>query len=201
MFFPSNLFCQDLKNASVSVDPFTFLGMTLFFMSFGNDNQEEAQEINFNNIWFSMDSNWVTGNNREVGVGLFLGSHKINLKTQYRFFYNKEKQSGIFWGLYGLIEWRRMYWYYGDNNEITIGWDFPFSGRDTVYHSLGITGGIDTGFRFRKDNFGITPFIGLGYPLFYCFGNLPSKDKRDFKLLNMGIRAINIGVKLDFFND
>jgi len=43
--------------------------------------------------------------------------------------------------------------------------------------------------------------MGLGIPLFYCFGNLPpEKYMQEFYMTNAIIRAVNIGIKLDFFN-
>lgn len=92
-----------------------------------------------------------------------------------------------------------MYWFFDDKNEIGIGWSMPFNG-DNVYHSIGITGGFDIGFRIRLGDFGITPYIGLGIPLYFCFINLPPKGyNMEFYILNSTVRAINIGIKLDFF--
>jgi hypothetical protein len=189
--FSCNLFSQDYTNNSISFDPLTFIGL---FLGRG-DNTE------LRNIWFGVDINWETEKQGEMGLGLFLRGDRAAIITKYRMFYNKETQSGFFWGFYGLIEWRQMYWFYEDNSELTVGWTFPFHG-DNVYHSLGIRGGIDIGFRFRSNNFGVTPYLGLGIPLFFCFGDLPpQKDIREFYLSNIALRAINIGLRLDFFQD
>ena len=199
IFISSNLFAQNPRNSSVSFDPLTFIGAVWFFSTLDNEN-EEPRETNFSNIWFSMDINWETEKQKEMGVGIFLGPHRVYLKTQYRSFYNKKRQSGFFWGLYGLIEWRRMFWFYDEDDELAIGWNFPFTGRDNVYHSIGITGGFDIGFRFRRNNFGITPYAGLGIPLFFYLGSLPPQNNiKEFNVMNIALRAINIGVKLDFF--
>jgi len=193
----SDLFAQDSRNVSFSFDPLTLIGILLTASSY----DEESGEIDFSNMWFGMDVNWETERQKEMGAGIFIASHKVFLKTQYRTYYNRERQSGLFWGLYGLIEWRRMSWCYDSDNELTINWSFPFSGGDNVYHSLGITGGIDAGYRYRsKNDWGVTPYIGLGIPLFFCFGRLPRKDNTmDFYLMNMVIRAIHIGIKIDLF--
>jgi hypothetical protein len=141
-----------------------------------------------------------TNNKKELGFGIFARADKLALRTQYRSFFNKERQSGFFWGLYGHIEWRKMYWIYDENDEITIGLNFPFVGNDNVFHSIGITGGVDIGFRFREEKVGITPYIGLGIPLFYCFGDLPpEKDKELFNFQNITFRAIDMGIRFDFF--
>jgi len=200
-FISSNIFCQDLRNASVSFDPLTLIRTAGFLINMNDTDPEDQRELNFNNIWFGMDSNWVTKNKKEMGVGVFLGSHKIAFKTQYRSFYNKERQSGFFWGLFGLTEWRRMYWYYEENDEIMVGWGLPFNEQENVYHSFGITGGFDTGFRYRTGNLGVTPYLGLGIPLFYCFGNMPVNNIQDFNVMNIALRAIHIGVRIDVFND
>jgi hypothetical protein len=94
-----------------------------------------------------------------------------------------------------------MYWLYDENNEIGIGWNFPFVGNDNVFHSIGLTGGFDVGFRIRGKTVGVTPYIGLGIPLFFCFGDLPQKDKDLFTIKNIVFRAIDIGIRIDFFVD
>ena len=195
-FIPFNLFAQEYNNSSVSFDPLTFGGLLL-----GPDEEDgEVQPVDFRNMWFIMDINWETIKQREMGFGIILRGNRIALTTKYRFFHNKERQSGFFWGLYGLIEWRRMYWFYDDNSELTVGWNFPFVGHDNVYQSIGITSGFDIGIRFRINDFGITPYLGLGLPLFLYFGDLPpEKNDQKFNLINMIIRSINIGLRLDFF--
>jgi len=179
------------KNTSVSFDPFTFIGLLL---------SPNESEVDFKNMWFAMDFNWETEKQKEMGIGIILRVNRVAIKTQYRSFYNKERQSGFFWGLYGLIEWRKMYWY-NENNDLIIGWTFPFIDNDNTYHSIGITGGFDIGFRFRISDIGITPYIGLGIPLFFCFGNLPpEKYRQEFYINNITFRAINIGIRLDLFS-
>jgi hypothetical protein len=186
---PFNLFAQEYNNSSVSFDPLTLIGLLL-----GDGN------VDFRNMWLAVDINWETEKQREMGLGLFVRGNRVGITTKYRFFHNKEKLSGFFWGLYGLIEWRRMYWFYDDNSEIIMGSSFPFVESGNVYHSIGITGGADIGFRFRIKNFGITPYLGVGLPLFLLFGDLPPQNNmQEFYIQNAITRAINIGLKLDFF--
>jgi len=191
IFITSNLMAQNsYNNKSISFDPLTFIGLFL--------SHDESQ-LDFRNMWFAMDFNWETEKQKEMGIGIILKANRVAVKTQYRSFHNKENLSGFFWGLYGFIEWRKMNWY-NENNDLIIGWTFPFVDNDNTYHSIGITGGFDIGYRFRFDNIGITPYIGLGIPLFYCFGNLPpEKYKQEFYLNNIALRVINIGIKLDIF--
>jgi len=194
IFISSGLTAQesfnDYKNVSISFDPLTFIGLL---------TAPNESEMDFRNMWFGMDFNWETENQKETSLGIILQSNRVAIKTQHRSFYNKERQSGFFWGLYGLIEWRNMRWY-NENNNIAIIWTYP-SIDNSSYHSIGITGGFDIGFRFRTSDIGITPYMGLGIPLFYCFGNLPSeKYIKEFYITNAIIRTINIGIKLDFFN-
>ena len=197
-FISQSVFSADNRNSSISFDPLTFLGLVL---GPDDDDIDDNDVVDFRNMWFCASINWETENQREMGFGLFLRGDRITITTNYRSFYNKERQSGFFWGLYGLIEWRRMYWFYDNNSELFVGTNFPFVG-DNVYQSVGITGGFDTGFRFRALNVGITPYLGLGIPLFCCFGNLPREiNTPKFMWRNIATRAINIGVKLDFFND
>ena len=191
--FPGGLFADDLsfRNSSISFDPITFLGLWLL--------SNESDNVGFRNLWFAMDVNMATASQREIGLGIILTGSRIALITRYRSFYNRERQSGFFWGLYGLLEWRRMSWYYDENSETVIHWSFLFEDRGNTYHSIGITAGVDIGFRIRINNFGITPFLGLGVPLFFCFGNLPSQNFWEFYLNNALIRAINIGIRFDLF--
>ena len=190
MFSFNNLFANEQGNTSISFAPLTFLG--LFFGS--------GENVDFRNMWFAMDINWETRNQREMGVGTILRGNRIAVKTQYRMFYNRELQRGFFWGLYGVIDWRRLFWFYDDNNVLTIGSSFPYAVYDNQYHSIGVSGGLDIGFRFRSGNFGITPFFGLGIPVFHVFGDLPpSNYKQEFRVTKAVIRAINIGLRLDFF--
>jgi len=188
VFIYSRLCAADYKNVSISVDPVTFIELMLW------------EDIDIRNMWLSVDLNWETEKQKEMGVGIFLRGDRVAATGKYRTFYNKERQSGVFWGFYGRVEWRRMYWSYDDDSDLAIGWEFPFVGDDNVYHSIGVTGGLDVGFRYRNNNLGVTPYLGLGIPLFYCFGKLPHKDDyQDFYLVNMVLRSINIGLKLDFF--
>jgi hypothetical protein len=190
---PNIMFAQ---NFSISFDPITFVGL-LFAPK---DENGEQQSSDIRNMWLCFELNMETNNNKELGFGIFARADRLALRTQYRSFFNQERQSGFFWGLYGHIEWRKMYWIYDENNEINIGWNFPFVGYDNVFHSIGITGGVDIGFRIRGTTVGVTPYIGLGIPLFYCFGDLPpEKDKELFDLQNITFRSIDIGIRFDFF--
>jgi hypothetical protein len=91
---PFNLLAQEYNNSSVSFDPLTFIGLLLS----SNDENGEPQPIDFRNMWFGADINWETEKQREMGVGLFLRGNRVGITTKYRFFYNKERQSGFFWG-------------------------------------------------------------------------------------------------------
>jgi hypothetical protein len=196
VFISSGLFA-DKEIDSLSVDPLTFAG--LFTGSiFAPENGDG--KIDFRNIWLSADINWVTAKQKEFGAGIFLRGDRVAIITKYRMFRNDEMQSGFFWGFFGLVEWRRMYWYFNDNGGLTTGWTFPFADNGNIYHSIGITGGVDLGFRFRINNFGITPYLRAGVPLFSCFGNLPpEKHTGDFYIANIAVRVASIGLKLDFF--
>jgi hypothetical protein len=185
------------QNFSISFDPITFIRVLLSPLTL-NGNEEQSSDIR--NIWLGAELNMETTSKKELGFGVFLRADRVALRAQYRSFFNKERQSGFFWGLYGHIDWRKMFWIYGENNEIGIGWNFPFEGNDNVFHSIGITGGVDIGFRIRGGNLGVTPYIGLGIPLYYCFGDLlPEKDREMFNLQNTTFRAIDIGIRIDLF--
>jgi hypothetical protein len=188
-----NLFAQIY---SVSVDPITFFGLLLT----PKDENGKQQSADIRNIWLCLELNLETNNKKELGFGIFARADRFALRTQYRSFYNKERQSGFFWGFYGNVEWRRMYWIYDEDDKFAIGWFFPFIGNNNVFHSIGITGGVDIGFRFRGEKIGVTPYMGLGIPLFHCFGDLPpEKDRELFYLQNAAFRAIDVGIRLDFF--
>jgi hypothetical protein len=187
------------QNSSLSVDPLTLVGFIAWAVT-AQDTSEEQQSSDIRNLWLCFDINWETNNKRELGAGISARADRVALRTQYRFFFNQERQSGFFWGLYGHIEWRKMFWIHDENEEIAIGWNFPFEGHDNIFHSIGITGGVDVGFRIRGKSVGITPYVGLGAPLFYCFGDMPpEKDRELFDLQNIVLRAIDIGVRFDLF--
>ena len=193
-----NLFAteqHEFNNFSVSLDPISFIA--LLFSSLGTNDEENPTD--FRNVWFCAGVNWETEKQREMGLEIFIRGDRVGITTKYRFFSNRERQSGFFWGLFGLFEWRRMYWYYDEDSELNIAWRFPFTANENVYHSIGITGGLDTGFRLRLNNFGITPYLRLGVPLFFCFGNLPQSSREEFRNLNILVRAISIGIRLNFF--
>jgi hypothetical protein len=195
LILSNNVFAQ---NSSLSLDPITFIEFIGFLLT-SNDENGEQQSSDIRNLWLCVEGNFETGSKREAGFGIFARADRVALRTQCRFFYNKERQSGFFWGLYAHIEWRRMFWVYDENNELVVGWNFPFAGNDNVYHSIGATGGFDIGFRIRGKSVGVTPYIGLGIPLYYCFGNLPQNDKETFDFANTALRAIDIGLRIDFF--
>jgi hypothetical protein len=185
------------QNSSLSLDPITFIGFIGFLLS-SNDENGEQQASDIRNLWLCMEVNLETSSKREAGFGIFARADRVALRTQYRFFYNKERQSGFFWGLYAHIEWRKMSWSYDENNVLFVRW--AFAENDNVYHSIGAAGGFDIGFRIRGDHVGVTPYIGVGIPLYYCFGNLPQNDKETFDFANTIFRAIDIGIRIDFFN-
>jgi hypothetical protein len=194
--FSSNLFSQDSGNNSISLDPFTFLGL---FVGSAFSPDYEYGSFLFGYLGLSVDVNWVTENRREAGAGIFVRGDRIALTAKYRSFYNKERQSGFFWGVFWLVEWRKMFWN-NEDSKFTIGWAFPYLESNNVYHSIGVTGGGHIGFRFRMNDWAITPYVGAGLPLFYCFGDLPpDKVMGNFYAANMLLRAVSVGLKFDFF--
>lgn len=184
------------QNLTVSVDVFTFINMLI--QTPPGDNQEQPP-ASIESLWACVELSFTTDAGRELGFGIFARADRVALRTNYRFFSNADEQSGFFWGWFGHIEWRKMLWMYDDNNEVAVGWNYPFS-ADNVYHSVGLAAGVDVGLRIRMGAVGITPFIGAALPLFYCFGDLPpEQDRNYFWLQNIVIRAIDIGLRLDFF--
>jgi hypothetical protein len=93
-----------------------------------------------------------------------------------------------------------MGWQYVDG-DLQVSYSLFGSGVEgTVFHSAGLTGGADIGFRLRGERWGATFFAGAGYPLFWCFGDLPEKEDLDqFYLLNAILRAFELGFKIDFY--
>lgn len=190
--FSHNLYAEEdiyYHHPSVSLDTITFIAMLIFSDS----------NMIFQSMWFNLEINWATANQRELGFGIALRRDRVALTANYRSFFNKERQSGFFWGYYGLVEWRKMYWFYNENSDMVLSTTFPDAGHENAYHSIGATAGVNIGFRIRGNNFGITPFLGAGVPLFYCFGNVPSQNFWKFYLDNMLIRSVNIGLRVNFF--
>jgi hypothetical protein len=195
VFISQGLSSMDSRSSSVSFDPLTFAGLFTGLLL----PQDGDGYIDLRNMWLSADINWLTTKEKEFGAGLFVRGDRVALITKYRMFRNNESQSGFFWGLFGLVEWRRMYWFFDNNGGLTTGWSFPFAEHGNVYHSIGITAGADVGIRFRiNDYFGITPYLRAGIPLFYCFGNMPpGKYTGEFYAANIAVRVASIGLKLD----
>jgi len=191
MLISHGLFAEDFNNHSFSLDPLS--GLRFLLNGF--------VELDVRNIAISADVNWKTASQREVGIGAFIRGDRLAFTTHYRFFHNRERLSGFFWGMFGLVEWRRMYWFYDENSQIDIGWFFPFHERNNTYYTVGITGGLDLGFRIRGNNFGVTPFLRAGIPLFYIFGDAPSQlNTWEFYRMNILPRAVSVGFRLDFFD-
>lgn len=187
------LLCANLaaQNNSVSVDPLTLLGLL---------PARETSGMDIRNMWLCATLNFQTRSQKELGFGVFARADRVALHTHYRSFQNEERLSGFFWGIYGRIEWRQMYWYYNETADLSFGWSFPFRSGGIVYNSAGITAGADIGFRIRINNVGITPYAGVGIPLFLCFGVFPEgEDRRRFRAINALFRAIDVGIRLDFF--
>jgi hypothetical protein len=185
------------EGLTLSVDLLTFVSMILPNPSEKNGAPPPSQDLS--SLWICVDLSGTTDAGRELGFGFFLRADRVALRSQYRFFSNPDSQSGFFWGLFGYVEWRKLHWGYDDNNELAVGWSYPFDG-DNVFHSVGLAAGVDAGFRIRIGSIGITPFIGVGLPLFYCFGTLPpDNDRTVFWIQNAVIRAVDIGLRIDFF--
>jgi hypothetical protein len=193
LFFSITIYAQ---NASLSFDPLTLLGL---FLSSVDDDDDEEKSVDIRNLWLCAEANWETNNKKELGFGLFWRGDRFTFRTQWRNYFNHDRQSGFFAGLYGTAEYRKMFWTLNESNEVDIGWNYPFV-SDTVYHSVGLSVGFDIGFRIRGKTVGLTPYIGLGFPLFYCFGDLPpDKYREDFDSKNLTLRSIDIGLRIDFF--
>ncbi|MDR1030861.1 MAG: hypothetical protein LBL76_08310, partial [Treponema sp.] len=81
------------QNFSISVDPITFIGLLLSL----NDENGEQQSTDISNIWVCVEFNMETNSKKELGFGIFVRADRVAVRTQYRSFYNKERQSGFFW--------------------------------------------------------------------------------------------------------
>lgn len=182
------------ENLSFSIDPLTFATILL------NSHFEEGEfDIDWRGVWFAGEMNYQTENRTELGFGLFLSNHNVAVTAKHRSFYNEEQLRGFFWGYYGLVEWRRMHWWKNSSAWPNVSWNFPVDENANVYHSFGVTAGADIGFRYRKEHWGITAYLGLGLPLYFCFGDLPNRRNIRFELINIGLRAIHLGVRVDLF--
>ncbi|MCL2381674.1 MAG: hypothetical protein FWC64_08800 [Treponema sp.] len=190
--FPRSLFADDFTNQSVSFSPITFVGLFFVLPVF--------EEVNLRNIWITFEGNWITANQAERGAGITIRNDRVALSARHRFFYNRQTQSGFFWGLYGLVEWRRTHWYYDEDGELQIDPFFPNERPGSIFHSVGLTGGLETGFRVRSGNTGITPFLRLGIPVFFPFGDLPPNNEFwEFYAMNALVRGITLGLRIDIF--
>jgi hypothetical protein len=130
--------------------------------------------------------------------------HGLNyaaLRTQRRT-YSNENHSGFFYGLYGALEYRKLYWSYTASGDMLIQSFMGYETGDNLYHGVGVNLGGDVGFRMRGKRMGVTLYAGAGVPLLYYFGStLPSKDELvDFYLLNMLSKALTAGLKIDLYN-
>jgi hypothetical protein len=180
---------------SLSVDPFTFVRMLLPSTQEVNGEKVESDP---RNLWLCFELNF-PALGAEMGAGLLARFDHIALRVQYRSYWNNERQSGIFWGLYTVAEWRKLYWFYGDDNALLIGWDYPFITEKDTYDSMGLTAGVNIGFRIRGETFGVSLYGGMGFPLYFMWGTSPpDADSTNFREQNFWIRAMDFGLRLDF---
>ncbi|MDR2510080.1 MAG: hypothetical protein LBC77_05505 [Spirochaetaceae bacterium] len=188
------------ENFSVSFDPITFLALIPAGMSGTNQDGRPAEAIDWRNMWLCVELNSQLPNEKELGFGVFVRADRVALRSNYRSYYNTDRLSGFFWGFYGQLEWRKMYWHYDKGAELSVGWMFPVADGYNSYHSAGLTAGVDIGFRIRIGSLGITPYLGVGLPLFLLFGDKPGGDDYGkFIFINGVFRAVDIGLRLDFF--
>ena len=197
---PRNLLADELWHRSISFDP---IGVARFFhfLVFLPGDLTGEEGLNLDNVGLTVESNWKTVHRHQMGIGFILSSNRIALTSTYRFFRDRETQSGFFWGPFALLEWRRMYWYYDVAGQITVD-TAPYGLLGTPFNSIGLTFGADVGFRFRISNFSITAFGGMGIPLFLAFGELlpEGPEFQEFYMANILPRGLRFGVRLDFYH-
>jgi hypothetical protein len=176
----------------VSIAPLTMMGFFFSTISSAKDPKEY--------IWMDVDVNFLLANNKEQSIGIYLSPDCYGLRYQNRS-YTKESHAGFFYGAFAKLEYRTMGWQYLDGGTFQISYSLlgnPVEG--TKFQSVGLTGGVDLGFRLRGEKWGATFFAGAGLPLFYCFGDLPEKESpASFYLLNARLRVVELGFKIDFY--
>lgn len=178
----------------IGIDPLGILGICI-----GAKNESgERVEPDIRNMWLTMDFSWLTRGGHEAGAGFTVSFSRVTLNGHYRFFSNNERQSGFFWGAFGSAGWQQMYWLINkDDGELFVGPYFPFKGQN-VFSIVGVTVGMDIGYRIRNDRFGITLFAGGGLPLFYAVPPGPEEDYTvEFMSELLILRAIHIGIRID----
>jgi hypothetical protein len=178
----------------LSFSPVTFIEVILTSMEADRNHEIGPEEY----IWLGIDFNF-DSDGKENSIGLYIHPNYFGLRAQRRTFSGDHR--GFFYGLYGILEYRKMYWGYNDKNDIEIQTFWGNERGDNPYHSIGATIGGDIGVRFGGKNMRCTIYTGLGLPLFYCFGDTPVSggEMLSFYGLNTVSRIIDIGVKIDLF--
>jgi hypothetical protein len=144
------------------------------------------------------------GDNGENSLGMVITGYQVGFRGQMRRFVHGDY--GFFAGLWGQAEFRQMYWKYDDAETkeglslTTYFWTSGGGEGEHKYSSVGATLGGHVGYRLKFHPVGVTAYVGLGFPLFYCFGSLPEDNDTDkFYLMNGIIRAVDLGLKIDLF--
>jgi hypothetical protein len=181
------------QSESLSVSPITLTGLVM-------TPSETSNPIDF--LWFGIDYNSQFTAHKETSFGLYMrGLNYAAFRAQWRT-YSNENHSGFFYGLYGALEYRKLYWGYTESGDMIVQSFIGNEIGDNLYHGAGLNLGGDAGFRIRGKRMGVTLYASAGVPLLYYFGStLPGQDELgDFYLLNVLPKALSVGLKIDLYN-
>jgi hypothetical protein len=179
------------EHSVFSVNPLTLLWLT-------SQNHKDSNSEN---------SSFLSG----PGGSLYFGSAKGNSETLYGFSlysdffdisiqqrnYLSKTNSGLFAGSFLSAEVLSFQYFIDPDKGITI---TNNKKQGNNYFLLGLRYGGNIGMRFGFSGFGISPRIGLTLPIFYLFGstNLSADDSAKLYFMNAMMRAIEIGLTIDF---
>jgi hypothetical protein len=181
------------QSESISLSPITFAA--LFFAPSESDNP-----LDF--LWFEVDYNSQFAAKKEISLGVYMhGLNYAAVRAQRRT-YSNDNHSGFFYGLYGAVEYRKLYWGYTADGDMIVQSFIGTEIGDNLYHGVGLNLGGDVGFRMMGKRAGVTLYAGAGLPLLYYFGSTlpPQNELVDFYLLNILPKAFTFGLKIDLYN-
>ena len=147
-----------------------------------------------------------------LGISVNLGSSNVEhdwflsvYPSEYSFGYERRifpsyKKKGFFYGFFASFDYRKFVLV---DNGIDDGIMVDLFGLSTEndFWTLGFRIGTELGFRIRLGDYGITPKIGFGIPLYYPLGlKEMSDDYWSDYFLTLATSSIFIGLKFDIMN-
>lgn len=177
------------ESLSFSISPATFLTILPWQDEDGNSTPMPFFGVSVNLGSSNVEHDW------------FLSLYPSEVSFGYeRRIFPSYKKKGFFYGFFASFDYRKFV-LLDDGVDDGIRIDLFGLSTENDFWTLGFRIGTELGFRIRIGDFGITPKIGLGIPLYYPFGLKEMSDNfwHDY-FLTLTTSSIFIGFKFDYLN-